>query len=381
MLLWLKCIYQTLQIKWNRWFYSFFNKKNDPVKLLQARLAARNFSWVPGRPVKVFAIFAVNNWEQEMLKPLSEMGELYHFSWIDGKYFFDNKKDWQAFHERLNADMCKAFDEFYDASSNMVVFIYASDFSVSEQTMERLKKPNVLVISFCWDDILYFKGNVKGQPVGIDKLSRQADINLTLAPESIPRYLYNRSPAFFWKGEALAKTDLQPLKFVEHNPFYVLFVGTKYGWRERLINKLRDKGIDVRCFGEGWENGSLPFNKMWEAVGDAPVTLGFSNIAYTKEMTNIKGRDMEVPLHGGLILTQYSAGLPFYFDLSQDIYVYRSFDECLQRIDEIRSDVVTANKVRTSGYHKALSVATWESRFLYLEQLINRLTAPLLKIK
>ena len=43
----------------------------------------------------------------------------------------------------------REFDEFYEKSKNIIVFIYASDFSISNKTILYLKRKNVLIISFC----------------------------------------------------------------------------------------------------------------------------------------------------------------------------------------------------------------------------------------
>ena len=287
--------------------------------------------------------------------------------------FFDNKEDWNIFYNKLNNELLDSFRSMYDDESNILIFIYASDFALSAKTLTFLQKKNTFLISFCWDDLLYFSGNYKGQPIGVSKLSKFVDFNLTLSPAAIPIYNYHNNACFFWDALPIEITlNTYPSSTKSHE-FYVLFIGSKYGWRERLIKKLQSKGINIICYGKGWPNGILPYNDMKIAVKIAPLVLGFSNVGYTKNITTIKGRDFEIPLFGGLYLTQYSKGLDKYYDIGKDILTYRNFNECYSKILMIKSNPSLGDSIRDSGYRKALSVCTWNSRFLFLSRLINQI--------
>jgi hypothetical protein len=371
MLLWLKCIYQTIFVKFNLGFYSFFSKKADQKNLVEYKLKQRGVSWQQNRKTKIFAVFSINNWETVLVDSLHEMGELFHFSWTGGKDFFENRQEWKKFHDQLNKELLVSFNQMYDETSNIIIFIYASDFSVNAGTIALLKRPNTILVSFCWDDLLYFKGKVKGQPIGISQLSKQVDINLTLSPEAIPIYNYYNAACFFWKGLPIAANHIDVLDEVSNDPFYAVFVGTNYGWRSSFIKELSNKGIAIVCYGAGWKNGILPDNEMRELIKKAPVTLGFSNVGYTKNITTLKGRVFEVPLSGGLLLTQNAAGLQLYFDLEKEILTYRDIDECYEKLVFISKHPKEAAVIRNAGYKKAVETATWQSRFTYLHELIN----------
>ncbi len=372
MILFLKGVYQSLQIQLPLFFYRLIGSEKNQVQLVNDKLLAKKFEWHSTRKTKVFAIFSVSNWEIIFLDSLSDFGEVHHFSWPNAKEFFPGKGKWNMYHQKVNADLIRDFDQFYDEATNILVFIYASDFSISEATMRYLNRPNVLIVSFCWDDLLYFKGKVKGQPVGVSKLSKMADINLTMSPEAIPRYNFYRSPCFFWSSVPLKDNMHGELHEVAvDTSFYVLFVGSKYGWRAHFIEKIRMAGYDVQCYGVGWENGQLTYSEMKLAIQKAPVTLGFANIGYTQNCTTIKGRDFEVPLYGGLYLTQYSQGLSRYYEIGKEVLTYRNFRECIRQLKKIRANKEMADAIRIAGYRKAVVYGSWQSRFAYLHQLID----------
>ena len=350
----------------------------DPLQLARQRFANRGGHWQKAAKTKVFTILSVGNWETILLPYLDQMGEHYHFQWPNVADFFENKADWQVFHEDLNKRLLNEFNQFYEEGANITVFIYASDFSIAAATLKAMQKKNVLIISFCWDDLLYFKGKVKGQPVGVSQISKIADCNLTFSPEAIPQYHYHQSACFFWES-ALVNISHDTLVSLpetdDRQPFYVLFIGTKYGWRGPFIEKLQRKGIPVLCYGKGWKNGTLSEIEMKAAIQKAPLTLGFSNAAYTWSVTTIKGRDFEIPSLGGLYITQYAAGIEKYYQPGKEIFTYHRFNDCYKTIKEIAQNPAMANRVRLAGYRKSAEVASWDHRFAFLTKLISEITA------
>ena len=352
-------------------YYKIFSLKKNQNILTKKRLSKHNYKWIDGVPTKILAIFSINNWEDQLLEPLRSLGDVTHFSWNNIDNFFDSKSERELVHNKINNDLVSVYDKIYDVNSNIIVFLYASDFIISETTLRHFKMYNTLIISFCWDDLLYFKGKVKGQPVGVSMLSSNADINLTLSPEAISRYNYFNSPCFFWSS--LKKNIFFEPKYIDTNntEFYVLFIGSKYGHREDFIRKLISKGIKVRCFGKGWPNGNISNEQMKFEIENAPVTLGFSNVGYTRKITTIKGRDFEVPLYNGLYLTQFSKGLELYYKPYEEILTYKNLSDCIRQIQWIEKNTIKANKIRFAGYQRAIEYCSWDSRMAYLKNLIN----------
>ncbi len=365
---------QYLKLVFYRKYFDLVVRDVDPLEILKLKLRSRNFTFENQKKINFFLIFSINNWESIFVEEFKKFGIVKHFNWKNVDNFFDNRDLWKSFFENLNHQILKSFDEFYNDVDNFVVFLYTSDFCISNETLIKIQRKNVLIISFCWDDLLYFKSKVKGQPIGVSKLSKVVDFNLTMSPEAIPRYLHNNSPVFFWSS--LTRVDYNyEFTYLERSKdqFYVLFIGSKYGWRGKFIGKLIQKGFDVKCFGKGWENGSITFEEMINQIKLAPVTLGFANVGHTKSITTIKGRDFEVPLFGGLYLTQFSSGLSKYYDINKDVLTYNNFDDCVKILNRIKSNPLPYEIVRKNGIEKAFERATWNSRLLFLIEFISKL--------
>ncbi len=370
----IKGLIQFIKITLFRIYFDYLTRDLDSFKILRHKLLLRDFNFSNHKKFNFFLVFCINNWESILIQEFQKFGNVKHFSWPKVENFFSNEVQWKSFYEDLNSKILNSFDEYYNENENFVVFLYTSDFSISKKTLINLQRKNVLLISFCWDDLLYFKSKVKGQPVGISGMSKIVDINLTMSPESMSRYLYNNSPVFFWSS--LKRNDFNfEFKSTERvsDQFYVLFIGSKYGWRGKFIGKLIQKGFDVKCFGKGWENGSITFEEMINQIKLAPVTLGFANVGHTKSITTIKGRDFEVPLFGGLYLTQFSSGLSKYYDINKDVLTYNNFDDCVKILNRIKSNPLPYEIVRKNGTEKAFERATWNSRLLFLIEFISKL--------
>ena len=375
----IKSFYQTFITRYNIKLYKKLNNVTNQFDLIYEKLLKRNYEWDPKKQTKVFVVLSISNWEKVLIDEISLFGEVYHFSWPKVENFFDNKTEWLKYYSNLNENLINEFSNFYDPKYNIIVFFYASDFSISPESINYLRRKNVLLISFCWDDILYYKSNVKGQPVGINNISKLVDFNLTFSPEIIPRYNFNKTACFFWESIKYEQNVVINKYLLNYDDFYVLFVGTKYGWRESFIKKIETSGIKVKCFGRGWPNGMLDDNQLQDYVKAAPLTLGFANVGYTKNVTTIKGRDFEIPLWGGLYLTQYSEGLTKYFEIGTEILSYKDIVDCIKIIKYVKVNPIEANLIRNSGQKKAINYTSWKSRFLYLNNLINTINNNFIK--
>ena len=367
-----KGYYQFCKIKYSllrsylSWNNLFWNAS------LKSRLEDRGYKYYPAKQTRVFLILSINNWEEKLVKAFNFLFPTYHFSWDKVENFFPNENMWRRFYDDLNNKLTEEFNKFYQENSNcnIIVFVYASDFSIKSDVLKRIKRKNVFIVSFCWDDLLYFSGKAKGQPVGIKNLSRVVDLNLTFSPEAIPHYRRNKSICYFWEYSQIYSMNKKQFMYTdilieENKSFYVLFVGTCYGYRKDLIERIKKAGIPVKCYGQGWKDShALSYEMLTLEVAKAPVTLGVSFVGYTKSITTLKGRDFEIPLWGGCYLTQRSKGIEFYYEEGKDIMLYDSFEDCVEKVFTLKNDSSLRNRLRNNAYKKAQVVANWESKIM-----------------
>ena len=83
--------------------------------------------------------------------------------------------------------------------------------------------------------------------------------------------------------------------------YKVSFVGAAHGDRKDKIKYLKNRGIEVKCFGYGWENGAIKANEIPKIFNDSIISLNFANSSGENQ---IKARVFEVSGSGGFLLTE-----------------------------------------------------------------------------
>ena len=112
----------------------------------------------------------------------------------------------------------------------------------------------------------------------------------------------------------------------------VVFVGAKFADRGEYINALRDIGINIAVYGCGWESGYLSQTEMINKYHDVKISLNFVKNINQEKGSQLKGRAFEIILAGGFLLSQYDEELCAYFDVGEEIDVFKTIEECIQKV-------------------------------------------------
>jgi spore maturation protein CgeB len=151
----------------------------------------------------------------------------------------------------------------------------------------------------------------------------------------------------------------------------VSFVGQCYGKRPETIRRLGEAGIRVEAFGYGWPGGPLSTEEMVRIYSRSRINLGFGGVEGHDEIYCLKGRDFEIPMSGGLYLTEYHPELETVYDLGKEIVTYRGFDELVVKIRHLLANPDEAETIRQAGFRRARKEHTWEMRFERVFTLMN----------
>jgi hypothetical protein len=337
------------------------------VQLLSDRLQERGINVQTANKgcLHIFVAYYVTNWEAALPKALKSFGKVTEFDWHK-EGFNERGSDWLSQRDKMNREMLDRFRQADKDQKVDVVIGYLSGHNTSPVILEEMGKAGAVVFNFCWDDKLNFPGSKKGNrytsPAAI---ADAVDLNLTNAPDSIIKYAVHGGLAMFWPEAGNPDID-RPYNVPFE--FDVTFVGQKYGWRPRFIDRLRKMGINVTPFGPGWENGPLSVQEMVKLYSRSQINLGFAGVGYSKTLMCLKGRDFEVPMSGGLYLTQDNPELRFVYEVGREIETYKNEKECVEKIRYLLNHPEIAADIREAGRQRALRDHTWEKRF---EQLFN----------
>jgi hypothetical protein len=295
------------------------------------------------------ALVCMETWEsRSLIPPILSSRESVHIPIIDTTDYDEYLKQ-QSFvlREFLGADRISPFD---------LVLVYATNAQLSSETLSRISERGPLVALMCLDDKHSFEERhpVRGWPAGQVPLIGSVHVHLTNSRECVRWYDCADACALHWPEGA--NPDFGYLCDVQKD-IAVSFVGQKYGQRIEYVNNLRKQGINVTCFGRGWENPFVSDVEMFRVFARSKINLGFGYVGVSKEITCLKARDFDVTGSGNFYMTTYDAELAECFDVGREIACYRNEIECAELIryyldnDQLRYLVAEAGRKRVLREH------------------------------
>ncbi len=311
--------------------------------------------------LNIIAIYHHYNWEDHSLGPaLSKFGKVIRYDWVDK--FNHQTKNWhKSAKAKMNKELIELVQKWVHQDSTGIIFSYLSGELVSPGTMKVMQSFGVPLVNLSLNDKESFIGKIRnGLAMGIRDICRYFDLCWTSTEDALEKYcLEGALPVCLPEG---ANPEIHKPYDVEKS-IDVSFVGQCYGNRPAIIQALKDHGIHVEAFGYGWPNGSLSTEDMVRMYSKSKINLGFGGVAGHQDTFCLKGRDFEIPMSGGLYLTEYNPELERFFDVGKEIAVYKDFDDLVEKISFLLSNPEKAETIRTNGFQRARREHTWEMRF------------------
>jgi spore maturation protein CgeB len=217
------------------------------------------------------------------------------------------------------------------------------------------------MINLALNDKEAFVGKIRdGQAMGSKDICRYFDLCWTSTEDALEKYCVEGAlPIYYPEG---ANPEIHKPYDIPKN-IDVSFVGQAYGSRPDIIRRLIQEGIQVQAFGEGWPNGPVSTEEMVQIYSRSRINLGFSGIASHMDTHCLKGRDFEIPMSGGLYLTEQHPELEMVYDIPNEIVTFSGFDDLLTKIKDLLSHPEKVEEIRKKGVLRARREHTWELRF------------------
>lgn len=316
---------------------------------------------IPRGSLRTLAIFHDYNWEATALLPaLSKYGEVVHYDWRER--FDHGRKDWgKGLKAEMNRDLVESARMRMREGPIHFVFAYLSGELVTPETVEALRALGAPMVNLALNDKEAFVGKIRGGlATGVRDICRRFDLCWTSTQDALEKYCVEGAvPLYLPEG---ANPELHRPHNVERT-IDVSFVGQRYGNRPSVVESLREAGIRVETYGPGWPAGPLPTEEMVRMYSRSRVNLGFGGVAGHKDTFHLKGRDFEVPMSGGLYLTEHHEELESVFRIGKEILTYTGVEDLVSKIRRMLANPEEAEAIRQAGRRRALSEHTWEKRF------------------
>lgn len=178
-----------------------------------------------------------------------------------------------------------------------------------------------------------------------------------------------------WAANSASLAEPLPASQCRHS---VSFIGSAYGNRPRWIAQLRERGINVSCFGYGWPNGPVTAEDIPQIVRNSVVSLNFgdSGLHLGKfgfyRSRQIKARVFEVPGAGGCLLTESAPHLSDYYVPGREIATFNGRDNLSEKINWLLSHPEARDAIARAGYERTAREHTYEKRFSQLLDMVTK---------
>jgi spore maturation protein CgeB len=320
----------------------------------------------------ILAIYHNYNWEGSSLGPsLASFGEVHHLDWRDPVLASGRQPSDCGWLEAMNEGLLRTAHTWAKEHPFDLVFTYLSGEQMSPEAVERLRKLGAPTVNLALNDKESFVGKIRnGRAAGARDICRYFDLCWTSTMDALEKYVVEGAiPLYLPEGANPAIHR----PYDEDKVYDVSFVGQCYGNRPEIIGKLREAGVRVEAFGPGWPNGPLTTEEMVRTWSRSKINLGFGGVLGHKETYCLKGRDFEVPMSGGLYLTEHHEELVPFYDVGREIVTYAGFNDLLEKIRWLLDNPDQAEIIRRAGRVRALREHTWEMRFERVFRMLGAL--------
>jgi hypothetical protein len=336
------------------WFDSTYRRRRERYQLLVAddghaqrgeehlarahrKIAARGYSIAPRArgEVHTFA-YVPSHWshQNQIVQGLSRLGPVSRFDYATQGFKLSELRTpipgSAALRAQVIARMLKEVKEAHARQPLDIFFSYALGWDISAEALREIQgELGVPCVNISLDDKNWWDEIERGDhPSGMKNIAPSYDLNWTSASAVLPWHWAENSQALFL-AEGVNVDWFAPDLSVPQD-LAVGFVGNNFGYRPDILAALKKAGIDVTIFGVNWPAGPLSDTEMLRFFNRCRINLGLGDMHYSRWLTNLKGRDFEVPAVGrGLYLTTYNADLASSFHVGREIHCYRGVDELI----------------------------------------------------
>jgi hypothetical protein len=325
----------------------------------------------PQGTLSIIALYHHYNWEDRALKPaLEKFGTVRHYDWFGD--FDHSRPDWRRTGKgAMNRDLRERVGRWAGEERPDAIFTYLSGELVAPETIRALRAFGVPMIHLSLNDKEGFIGKVRGGlAFGSRDICSLFDLCWTSTADALEKYRVEGAlPLYQPEG---ANPEVHRPRDLE-KAFDVSFVGQRYGNRPEIVRRLGEAGISVAAFGPGWPGGPLSTEEMVRTYSRSRINLGFGGVDGYAGAYCLKGRDFEIPMSGGLYLTEHHPELERVYALGKEIVTYRDFADLVAKVRHLLSHPEEAEAIRRAGFERARRDHTWESRFARVFNLLGLL--------
>ncbi|XHR93519.1 glycosyltransferase [Mucilaginibacter sp. UC70_90] len=345
-------------------------------------------------------------WQHYIKNGIAEAGMSYievpEVDWAEGLVYEEGSvalQNWQERSWQATINYIKANRQ------NIDIFLsYLYPKQIPAEAIEQIRKMGIPCVNFYCDSVREFKA--------VPAKFRIFDLIWVPEHEALSMYRKARVKHINLPMPMWVEPQLRYRTLLHEIPG-VSFIGSKDILRENLLGQAIQKGLPISVRGAGWlaqsaapvfvpgsayqklinqvnfvkQQGfsglaikglrqltkfpvipvaddhifpSPDFDEYINITQSSMVTLGINRVptfkrTHNKPLTYSRLRDIEAPMLGACYLTEYCEGIDQLYDTDNEINVYHTVDELVQKATELLNNKETRDKLRINGQQRVLN--------------------------
>jgi len=268
----------------------------------------------------------------------------------------------------LNRDLVQVIEN----AAPDVLFSVLMHYEIWSETFAFARSKGCVAVNWTTDDSWRYRSFSR-------LVAPQFDAITTTYPAAAERYRQDSHDNVFLTQWAVRPDMLAPPRPARECEYGITFVGAAYGDRRQRIEALRRRGIDVRCFGHGWEAGPVPADEIPTIVRNSIASLNFASSSRHSRRTGsanqLKARIFEVTGAGGCLVTEEAPALRSSYEVGAEVFAFNDEDDLVETLRRIMDDFDLRDAVAAAGFERTRTDHTYVQRFpAVLDFAIDRAT-------
>jgi hypothetical protein len=316
--------------------------------------------------IHTFACIPQFSWHSQLLPDLTELGPVTLFDYCShgfrhDEFAFSGTRGYERRKLMLDA-LWDSFQRAHEFRPIDWLLCYGGGQEISAELIRRITECyGIPTANMTFDDKHGWVGPSVGEHrTGAADITREFDLFVTSARVACEWHMVEGGRPIYMP-EGVDINHYSPSGANADIP--VSFVGGAYGFRPRIVRDLSRYGVLVKTYGDGWKTSGWIKSSV-DIFNKSIINLGMGGIGYAERLTNLKGRDFEIPgTGGGVYLTSFNADLAQHFIIGSEILCYHSLDELLELVRYYLARPDEANAIAFKGRERCVKEHRWIHRY------------------
>lgn len=325
----------------------------------------------PVGQVRTFCVIGRHAWHHDLIESLEQFGPTTNCDYTPFGLDTASRVEAAACRKKHAAHLLSKLETEHAREPFDWLFVYGGGRNVHPETIRTIQQRFGLpTVNLCLDDKnAWTIGPVGDVDGGQKDIAGAYDLSWTSASVACDWYLAEGGRAVYLPE---GTTPANYTRTTEQYDMPISFMGACYGARPVVIGHLERAGLPIQVFGRGWGARGRSAESPVDLFSRSQINFGIGGIAFSEALTNVKGRDFDVPCTGGgVYLTTYNPDLVRSFDVGREILCYQNRDEAVELARHYLARPEACRRIADAARARCLAEHTWVHRYAAIGRMLG----------